>query len=83
MNYDFSEGKKSFPFKCVRCENSYKYKKSLQRHVVNMCGKDPSFFCSQCDYQTKWKVDLKKHMINVHKADQSQLAASGAGKLLI
>ena len=79
LNYDSSEAKQAFPFKCARCENSYKYKHSLQRHVANMCGKDPSFFCSQCDYQTKWKEDLKKHMIRVHKADQSQLNESGAG----
>jgi len=54
------------PFKCDRCEKSYKTKAKLARHLNFECGTDPAFSCSTCDFRTKRKDHLNLHVIRVH-----------------
>ena len=67
----------ALPFKCEKCERTYKTKESLGTHK-KVCGLGPSFFCAQCDYRSSQKYNLRMHLINVHDVVRSQLASYGA-----
>jgi len=65
------------PFKCEKCERTYKTKGSLGSHK-KVCGRDLSFSCAQCDYRSSEKHHLRRHLTNVHGVERSQLASYGA-----
>lgn len=54
------------PFKCSRCDRTFKTRKEVQQHLAKYCGVIPSFHCATCDHRFKTKGDLKKHCMNVH-----------------
>lgn len=68
----------TFPFKCGKCEKTYKLKSSLTQHLTFECGLEPSFTCSHCDYRAKRKGTLRAHLINAHCVNRSQFGAFGA-----
>uniref|UniRef100_A0A8D9DPJ0 Longitudinals lacking protein, isoform G n=1 Tax=Cacopsylla melanoneura TaxID=428564 RepID=A0A8D9DPJ0_9HEMI len=48
-------------FPCNRCGRTYRYKRNLQQHEKNECGREPSHQCPVCPYRTKQKGTLKIH----------------------
>jgi len=67
----------ALPFKCEKCERTYKTKDSLYNHK-RVCGLDPSFSCAKCDYRTAHNHHMRRHLTNVHNVERSQLASFGA-----
>jgi uncharacterized C2H2 Zn-finger protein len=61
------------PYKCPSCGKRYRYKKSLNKHVKWICGKEPQFRCNWCPRAFKQKYDYKTHMKMVHKVIGAQL----------
>ena len=56
------------PFKCLRCGNSYTYRKNLMRHINLECGKEPKFQCPHCPRKAKHKAHILRHMKSQHAA---------------
>ncbi|KAH0808002.1 hypothetical protein GEV33_014789 [Tenebrio molitor] len=61
------------PYKCPSCDNCYKYKRSLDKHVKWICGKEPQFRCDYCDRPFKQKYHCKSHMRMVHKLGSAEV----------
>lgn len=80
VNHAFAEPKvrPELPFKCHKCQRSYKYKGSLTSHLKFDCGLDPTFSCTECDCRAKKKNCLRQHLEQVHNVDRSQLDNCGA-----
>lgn len=55
-------------FTCYTCAKSYKYKRSLDRHLQLECGKIPQFACPYCSYHAKQRIHLKSHVQIRHGA---------------
>ncbi len=67
------------PFKCTKCQRSYKNRKSLIKHVKYSCDLVPRFQCTQCNHRFKRKSDLRKHLTDLHGICPSDFAAHGVG----
>ena len=67
------------PFKCHKCERSYKVKWSLQAHLIQKCGAVRAYACTLCDHRTVTKGNLRVHLCNTHDIDPSKLVSHGAG----
>lgn len=52
---------KSGRYLCPQCNNPYKYRKNLYRHVRWECGKPAQFHCDKCAFTCKRKDHLEKH----------------------
>jgi len=68
------------PFKCEKCEGTFKSKDSLYHHKKLVCEVAKSFSCVKCDYRTARKYNLREHLMKVHDVEPSQLANFGADK---
>ena len=53
-------------FSCMRCQRTYKLKKTLNRHMNHECGKDKIHSCSICSYRTHRNDRLLAHGRIVH-----------------
>jgi uncharacterized C2H2 Zn-finger protein len=53
-------------FPCHGCGNTYRHKRSLQKHVKLECGKEPQFHCPYCPMKMKQKGNLHKHIRKRH-----------------
>ena len=53
-------------FPCNGCGNTYRHKRSLQKHVKLECGKEPQFHCPYCPMKMKQKGNLLKHIRKRH-----------------
>jgi hypothetical protein len=53
-------------FPCNGCGNTYRHKRSLQKHVKLECGKEPQFHCPYCPVRMKQKGNLLKHIRKRH-----------------
>ena len=53
-------------FICYTCGKTYRWKRGLDRHTKNECGKDPQFSCPHCDYRSKHKSHVRRHIRNRH-----------------
>ena len=53
-------------FPCNGCGNTYRHKRSLQKHVKLECGKEPQFHCPYCPMKMKQKGNLHKHIRKRH-----------------
>lgn len=60
-------------FQCGKCNNYYKYRKNLQRHLKWECGKSAQFECKICSYTSKRKDLMTKHWSKVHSIDLFQI----------
>lgn len=54
-------------YTCIQCGHTYKYKRSLSRHLRFECGKEPEFKCPFCPSKTKLKENLKRHIKYKHR----------------
>ena len=64
-------------FNCPSCRRTYRYKRSLERHLKFECGVEPKFVCDFCPYKCKQKANLEKHMNCRHYGIKSnQFSAS-------
>lgn len=57
------------PYACPQCGKRYGWKKSLNLHIRQECGKDPQFQCPLCDYRSKQKSNLVSHIRHRHEKD--------------
>ncbi|KAG8259407.1 hypothetical protein J6590_014877 [Homalodisca vitripennis] len=60
-------GALTYPYRCVACNKTYSWEKSLRRHQRLECGKEPTYKCEHCAYRAKQKSSLFSHMLNRHK----------------
>lgn len=51
---------------CNRCGKSYKYKKTLNRHARQECGRTAAHLCPYCPKKFKRKDIARDHIRNVH-----------------
>jgi hypothetical protein len=65
------------PYKCPSCQNRYKHKCSLDKHIKWICGKEPQFQCNLCPRTFKQKYHCKSHMKIVHKLSNAQVSQLG------
>lgn len=57
------------PYACPQCGKRYGWKKSLNLHIRQECGKDPQFHCPLCDHRSKQKSNLVSHIRHRHEKD--------------
>lgn len=60
------EKRKTHPFECGECGNSFEFKGNLTLHLRSHHNKRP-FVCTICGYAAKFRCNLKNHMSNVHR----------------
>merc|ERR550534_879190 len=53
--------------KCSKCEASFRFKKSLEKHVASV-HEEKKNKCSKCDISFRFERTLKKHIVSVHEA---------------
>lgn len=54
-------------YRCVRCNRSYIWKKSLVRHLTFECGGAPKqLLCPICSKRFHYNQHLKSHILKVH-----------------
>ena len=69
------------PYKCERCENTYKLKKHLNRHQNQEC--DPNnFLCTLCKFKTNRHRELKTHLLEFHQIESSELPKFLTGNII-
>lgn len=56
------------PYKCLGCDKSYKYRRNLQVHIKNECGKLPKWNCPFCDHRSHRKFNLNLHIKHIHNS---------------
>lgn len=56
------------PYKCSGCGKSYKYRRNLQVHMKNECGKLPKWNCPFCDHRSHRKFNLNLHIKHIHNS---------------
>ncbi|XP_046659229.1 zinc finger Y-chromosomal protein-like [Homalodisca vitripennis] len=54
-------------YKCGGCTRSYRYRKTLNRHIRLECGQLGQFHCPYCPYRGKQKVHLVNHLTSKHR----------------
>ena len=64
-------GLKEQPFKCNKCETSFKRKRTFVHHVNHECG--VAFICTVCKQYFKTKGSLRVHLFSVHMIDRCEL----------
>lgn len=57
------------PFKCDACGRSYRYHRSLSRHLKYECGKEPQFRCLLCPARYTHKHNLELHIGKTHSSN--------------
>lgn len=62
MSIFFSEK----PYKCFKCNKTYKYKNNMLRHARYECDGISHFQCSLCSKAYTQKSGLKMHYMNTH-----------------
>ena len=65
-SFEFSSSPNDNGFTCSNCLKTYRHHRSLQRHQVYECGKEPQQKCQYCPYVTKLKENLLKHVKGRH-----------------
>ena len=65
------------PFKCTKCDSSFKRERSLVYHMKHECG--IAFPCTLCKQSCKKKDSLRRHLLDVHNIARHQLDKYGAG----
>lgn len=65
------------PFKCTKCESSYKQKRALDQHTKYECGNP--FHCTLCNQNCATKCSLRSHLLRVHNIARHNLDKYGAG----
>ena len=65
------------PFKCIKCDKSYKQKRALDQHAKKECG--VSFHCTLCKQNFAKKCSLRGHLLGVHSFARRKLDKYGAG----
>lgn len=51
-------------FRCIKCNRTYRWKRTLDRHLKFECGKVAQFQCSNCPYRAKRKCHLVNHLFS-------------------
>ena len=54
-------------FKCFDCNNEYKNKSSLRRHI-NTAHLNKRFVCIECNKEYKRNIDFLKHRVKHHQS---------------
>ncbi len=71
------KGRQLMPFKCTKCDSSFKRERSLVYHMKHECG--IAFPCTLCKQSCKKKDSLRRHLLDVHNIARHQLDKYGAG----
>lgn len=63
-------------YRCRQCGKTYRWKKTLQRHIKLECGgKAPQFPCPVCRYRFKYRSHRIRHMTKVHHVTHDEAQA--------
>ncbi|OXU25923.1 hypothetical protein TSAR_011828 [Trichomalopsis sarcophagae] len=68
-------------YRCRRCKKFYKWFGSLNFHVSQICGKEPSYRCNNCTFMTNSKGGLTVHMRSKHTAEMTPHKCSKCPKM--
>lgn len=66
LNASNANSRSAKMFSCERCSRTYKFKKTLNRHMNHECGKDKLHSCTACAYRTHRNDRLLAHIRIVH-----------------